>query len=207
MTCMKGFTLIELLVVIVIIGILSGFGVANFLGYQDQARVAAMQAELRSGINELLALRVDYENGDLTATELMAKDLAVVEKAIELGRFQTTQTLIDITGNTCSDCVCRSFSLQAPYSAPAQACVDRWDTLLTALKAATDIDLNFMDVDPWGSPYLVDENEGEQGGNYCRRDTLFSAGPDRVHEAIGEDAAGDGYSIRLSFLDVGQCGA
>ena len=202
----KAFTLIELLVVIVIIGILATISVATFVGYQDKARIAAQLANLRININDLLVTRIDYENGGVTAMELMQKDLAVVELAINVGRLQTQQNLIDITGNSCSDCVCRNFDFISPIAGPAQACIDRWDMILNALKASSEIDLTFMDADPWGSPYLVDENEGEMAGNYCRRDTLFSAGPDRRHEASGEDATGDGFSTRLGFYNAAFCG-
>lgn len=202
----RAFTLIELLVVIVIIGILSTISVVTFVGYQDKARIAAQLANLRSSINELLVVRIDYENGGVTSTQLMQKDLAVVELAINVGRLQSEQNLIDITGRTCSDCICRNFDFLPPLAGPAQACIDRWDEILTALKNTSAIDLSFMDKDPWGSPYLVDENEGEQVGDYCRRDTLFSAGPDRRHEASGEDATGDGYSVRLDFYNESLCG-
>ncbi|HZT01423.1 MAG TPA: prepilin-type N-terminal cleavage/methylation domain-containing protein [Steroidobacteraceae bacterium] len=47
----RGFTLIELVVVIVILGILAAFAVPKFMGLEDQARVAsvnAMAGSLRS---------------------------------------------------------------------------------------------------------------------------------------------------------------
>ena len=198
---LTAFTLIELLVVIVIIGILATISVATLLGYQEKADIAAAQASLRSSINELLVLRVDYENGSLTATELMEKDLDVVDRAITLGRLRGEQTLMDITGNNCSDCVCRGHNFVDPISSQAQLCIDRWDLIVNDLATAADMDFTFMSVDPWGSPYLVDENEGETTP-YCRRDTLSSAGPNRLYENGGNDD----YRISLTFYDTALCG-
>lgn len=203
----SAFTLIELLVVIVILGILATISTAAFLGYQDRARIAAKLAELRIGINELLVLRIDYENGDITASELMEKDLAVVDKAISIGRLQTDQTLRDITGSTCSDCICRGDTFQNVNSGSALACEIRWNNILSVIRTTTDIDLGFMETDPWGSPYLVDENESENAGDYCRRDNLFSEGPDRNHNVgAGNLATGDGFTIEMSFYNVSRCG-
>ena len=204
----SAFTLIELLVVIVIIGILATISVGTYNNYISKAEIAKDLAELSQQISKLKVLRLEYQIGGITSQEIMEADLVVVKTAIIIGRKKQKQTLEEITGFGCSDCVCRDENFIEPLSANAQICVDSWETIMTVLRAATDIDISFLSTDPWGSPYLVDENEGEYAVDYCRKDTLFSAGPDRLHEhaAMGvEEAAGDGYSIRLDFYDTNQC--
>jgi prepilin-type N-terminal cleavage/methylation domain-containing protein len=44
----KGFTLIEVLVVMVVLAILSGIAIAQYLGTKDAAYVASMKADLRN---------------------------------------------------------------------------------------------------------------------------------------------------------------
>ena len=80
----------------------------------------------------------------------MAKDLSVVDLAITVGRRQTKQNSIDITGNACSDCICRNHNFLEPVSAQAQSCIDRWDQILTAIRSASEIDLTFMETDLGG---------------------------------------------------------
>src|SRR3954462_8954296 len=44
----RGFTLIELLVVLVVLGILSGIAIAQFVSTKESAYVASMKADLRN---------------------------------------------------------------------------------------------------------------------------------------------------------------
>ena len=55
-----GFTLIELLIVVAIIGILAAIAVPNFLNAQIRAKVARVEAELRTVSSALELYRVDH---------------------------------------------------------------------------------------------------------------------------------------------------
>ncbi len=168
----KAFTLIELLVVIVIIGVLSGIGVVMFNGYIDKTEKAKIEA-----------------------------DLAPFIKAVQLGRILEEKTLREITGNGCSDCVCRTGEII--YNFPeTHSCKTNWEDLLNRLSESSNIDLENIKRDPWGSPYLLDENEGESESNLCRRDKLRSAGPDGI---VG--TADDIKSpIEIPFYNNSLCG-
>jgi len=56
----KGFTLIELLIVVAIIAILAGIALPNFLEAQTRAKVARVQADMRTIATAVEAYAVDY---------------------------------------------------------------------------------------------------------------------------------------------------
>jgi general secretion pathway protein G len=68
----SGFTLIEILVVVVIIGIIAAMIVPNFVGRDDQARVAAAKNDLRAIANALEMYRMDNAHYPSTSQGLEA---------------------------------------------------------------------------------------------------------------------------------------
>lgn len=166
-----GFTLIELLVVISIIGLLASATLAQLANARDGAMYAVAKQDMRMILNGFVA----------------TNNVAIPIK--------------DITGHACSACVCR-VSSGAPailsQAADASTCVTRWRTSITNIAAQTPLinDVESLIRDPWGSPYLLDENELEFVANPCRRDYLTTAGSDRVW------GTGDDFSIALPFRTI-----
>lgn len=149
-----GFTLIELLVVISIIGFLAS---AVLLGL-SYARTKAKQTTASANITQIL-------------------------KTMSVAQLTSSQSLIQITGSGCSDCSCRDgiSKINVPTS---NACYVAWTNAITKIGTASGDTggtlASQMLRDPWGSPYGLDENEGESGPSDCRYDTLRSFGPDGV---------------------------
>lgn len=113
-------------------------------------------------------------------------DFDAMYKNIEIVRMLQQKPLGQITGNYCSDCGgCRS----ATFSDPTQyaTCLSIMTTSYSKITTAS------LPSDPWGDPYYIDENEGE-GGVSCSKDSIRSAGPDRIG-GTGDDK---NYSVPLS---------
>lgn len=111
------------------------------------------------------------------------------------------KTLVALTGETCTDCPCgESRKLDTLYE--FDLCRVRWNKVAAALvKAATgkdEVPKRFM-LDPWGSPFALNENEGEVKGE-CTPDLLRSAGPDGILNTSDDI----GINIETAFCQPGQ---
>ncbi len=115
----------------------------------------------------------------------MQEDAHSIETQIDIVR---TGYLGNLTGNWCSDC--------------SGASAASWQKIGFASPP----------IDPWGSVYLLDENENEFAGEPCRYDMVYSAGPDKIFEGnIGSGAGSnitpgtiyqvnsDDYAFAISF--------
>lgn len=157
----KGFTLIELLVVISIIAVLSSVVMAAV----TSAREKAMKQRAIS-------------------------DMQTFGKILSFAQGESGKTLGEISldgGATiywCSACLATCSPPNQLNNIPeTNSCYKEWGGILKGVKMYSgDMGNNLDNMlrDPWGSPYLVDQNQGEgTTTTKCeRRDTITSAGPD-----------------------------
>jgi type II secretory pathway pseudopilin PulG len=103
------------------------------------------------------------------------KELNTIVTAVGVAQQYYGTTLRLITGNNCSDCACRP-----PATITDTNCVNNWINAESKISVA-GLDISDLRQDPWGSPYLLDENEGEMGPADCRKDTIRSVGPDATY--------------------------
>jgi type II secretory pathway pseudopilin PulG len=86
-------------------------------------------------------------------------DIAVIWSAVKTARAAQDDVLGHITGTWCGACAC--WDNQA-----TPACVD------AATRQFAKLGLPLM-RNPWGYPYSIDENEGEDPSNSCAPDDLY----------------------------------
>lgn len=148
----SGYTIIEMLVVLFIVGILVGMVLTNTRDAKDRARYARVKSDMDGIIKVIVAVRDEKQ-----------------------------KNLQQITGSVCSNCPCLGRDIRLVPD--TDNCAVSWGLALGKIKTAAGSlgsGLDGVSRDPWGSPYSLDENEGETGTNDCRNDLLSSAGEDGV---------------------------
>lgn len=162
----KGFTLIELLAVLAIIGILFSIVLASLNDARVKSQYTRAQQEMRQ-----------------------------LGRAVIFAQGESESTLGSVTGSNCSACQCAADTNLHNIS-ESNSCYTRWrDSLEAIIQAGEGISTGLEDAvrDPWGSPYLLDENEGEQPANFCRADHIRTAGEDGIR------STSDDYVLTLPF--------
>lgn len=99
-------------------------------------------------------------------------DLVQIQKQIDLARLRRNSTLLQITGSGCSDCASRGTKVTTNVA-----------NMATLQNSWRQIGFVSSPQDPWGTPYLLDENELESSTSDCRYDGVWSAGPNGINDA------------------------
>lgn len=137
--------------------------------------------------NREFAARIALEEKRMQAADALA-DLA---KLASRAKRATGKPLFEITGRNCTRCGCEGRDLR---DAPAgDVCVRQWDAALARIgqaAGASDKALARLARDPFGAPYLLNENEAESPDLPCVPDTFDSAGQNGL--------AGDGDDIAVA---------
>lgn len=154
----RGFTLIEILVVVAIIGLLASIALVSLMNTRQTARSARVNADFHQ-----------------------------IQTQIELARVLKSKTVLQITGNGCSDCAFRDGQpIRSHAAADLAALALSWNNLGFATSP----------TDPWGTPYMMDENEHESGIDDCRHDQVWTAGPNGIDDGGG----GDDIAYNINFF-------
>ena len=104
----KGVTLIELLVVVVVLGILSGIGIAKFVSTKELAYIVSMKADLRNFAiyeqNYLIESQGSYFAGNGAAQGFVSTVGVTISATIDPGPPPSWQAIAthDKTAKTCS---------------------------------------------------------------------------------------------------------
>jgi hypothetical protein len=133
------------------------------------------------------AAAVTLERQRNEAADALSELAALAHRA----KVKTGQTLVAITGSNCSRCGCDGRDLRTVES--GDVCLRQWDQALARVGQAAGASpgtLRRLARDPWGSPYLLNENEGESADFPFESDTIASPGQNGL--------AGDADDITLA---------
>jgi prepilin-type N-terminal cleavage/methylation domain-containing protein len=103
-------------------------------------------------------------------TAAVKEEFHQIEIQIENIRDTKNQVLGLVTGNYCTAC---SFTTGTKANTQTSA-------LAVNKTSWSNMGYSSPPLDPWGTPYTVDENELEGSSSNCSYDTFVSAGPDGI---------------------------
>lgn len=159
-----GFTIVELLIVIVVIAILVAITIIAYNGIQNRARYSVVE-----------------------------NDFTTLERAIRLAQSNKGVPLFQVTGtySTGNACWTKPAGTNLATLTRTDACWVNYLTTLTKISEAGGINLKGL-VDPWGYPYMIDENETEDAMNPCQTDDV----------GIYNRPTGGSYGTSINFSHV-----
>jgi prepilin-type N-terminal cleavage/methylation domain-containing protein len=141
----KGFTIVELLIVVVVIAILAAITIVSYNGIQARAQQAKIDSDLTTLNKAILAAR---NNKGEVAMKNITNSQAT-------GSVCWTQPSGTNLANLDED----------------NLCIKTYKLTLDALSNASSMNVRNI-LDPWGRPYYIDENEGENAASPCNPDKL-----------------------------------
>ena len=168
----RGYTLVELLISLSILSLLTSVVFSSIQTARTKANVSKAKADMSSFI-----------------------------RAVVIAQGESKKTLMTMSangGSTIPNCSMCEASCSGDLRASGGICYTNWVAVLNGVQNNSGGiigNITFISRDPWGSPYLVDESQGE-GGNCSLIDTIKSVGRDGMN-GTSDDVASP-TSIPLS---------
>ena len=162
-----GFTIVELLIVIVVIGILAAISMIAYTNVQSKAKESKAKS-----------------------------DVTTLAKAVHIAKINTNSSFVTITASMGGqstgagrNCWNKVDGTDLAAVVKTDACWTEYYTALQLVSTASGINVNGM-VDPWGRPYYIDQNEGENiSGNLCVQDKISTYRLPFVSGSANDDTA------------------
>ena len=118
---------------------------SNFAGYSVEL-LPEVQKKVRDiAFDTYNSLDIsDFQNANIDLITMAEGEVDLVVEAIYLGREQQKKELHQITGSTCSECVCRTDDFLEPLTSSAQACINNWERAIDNIADSIGMNLNFL---------------------------------------------------------------
>lgn len=108
-------------------------------------------------------------------TSRLKSDFRQIQTQIDIGRSTANKTLAQLTSDTCTFC---AFSDGGAIMSQASA-------LASNEQMWQRVGFAHAPKDPWGRPYIADENEGDPGFPSCTvHDVVYSVGSNGLWESL-----------------------
>ena len=150
-----------------------------------RVRTALIGCVLLLAASLLLGDTLAAKRRDFVAMVALLNERAAAAQSLETlaGLAHTAKTaagrpLFAVTGENCTSCGCEGRDLRTVPE--GDVCRRKWQAASQALGRAAGAspgELDRLARDPWGSPYLLNENEAESPDFPCLPDVVASAGP------------------------------
>lgn len=171
----RGFTIVELLIVVVVIAILAAITIVSYNGITARATESKIVSDMRN-----------------------------ISMAINIAREQRSDILLGVTGTNNTAGACSGRAIDLAEIPKTDNCWFVYNRTLDRISEASGMNIRSI-VDPWGRPYMIDENQGEAFSTQVpceRRDVIAMYAKTKPPATVGISYEHHKY---MDLVRMGSC--